>query len=168
MNSLRSFRYLVSGVLGILSLMATLASSAPRNFRQASQAASDVAVSMMADRDLVRAAQNISYTVTMTNLGPNDATFVDVAFAIPDGLQILSITCDQAISPDGPFCEYAGLPAGASLDSTLIATPQSGRAQHSRIATVSAWILFENADALDPNNTNNSATVKTKVIGRLP
>src|SRR5512146_301678 len=137
MNHFRSYRYVLTSVLGILSLMATIASSAPGSPRQASQAGSDVSVSMAADRSTLKVGQDVTYTVVMTNLGPDDATFVDVAFALPDGLRVLSITCDLGISPDGPFCEYSSLPSGASVVSTLVATPQAGGKTHTRVVTPS-------------------------------
>ncbi len=167
MDTGTNYRALIMTALGVFSLLATLASSSPRN-GQNTQSATDVSLSMLADRNTVKAGQNVTYTATMTNLGPADATFVDVAFAIPDGLQILSIGCDQGISPDGPFCEYSSLPVGAAVVSTLVATPRSGATVQSRLLKVSASALFENADAFDPNPNNNTASVKTKLIGRLP
>ncbi len=166
MNGRTQYRYWATAVLGILSLLATMASSAPEH-SQNTQAGTDVSLSMSADRNTVRTGQNVTYTVTMTNLGPADATFVDVAIDIPDGLQLVSITCDQGISPDGPFCEYSSLPAGVSVVSTLVATPQPASLLRGRVVTASASVLFENADAFDPNTGNNTASVKTKLTGRL-
>ncbi len=162
-----NYQALIMTALGIFSLLATLASSSPRN-GQNTQSATDVSLSMLADRSTVKAGQNVSYTATITNLGPANATFADVGFAIPDGLQILSIHCDQGISPDGPFCEYSSLPVGAAVVSTLVATPRSGVTMQSRLLKVSASALFENADAFDPNPNNNTASLKTRLIGRLP
>ncbi len=167
MNIRTKYRAVIMTALGVLSLLATMASSAPRN-GQNTQSSTDVSLSMLADRSTVKAGQDVTYTATMTNLGPADATFVDVAFTIPAGLQMISLTCDQGISPDGPFCEYSSLPAGAAVVSTLVATPQSGTTVHTRLLTASASVLFENADAFDPNPGNNAASVKTKLIGRLP
>ncbi len=162
-----NYRALIVTALAVFSLLATMASSSPKN-GQNTQSATDVSLSMLADRSTVRAGQNVHYTATITNLGPADATFVDVAFAIPDGLQILSIRCDQGISPDGPFCEYSSLPVGEAVASTLVATPRLGAPVQTRLLTASASALFENADAFDPNPNNNTASLKTRLIGRLP
>jgi uncharacterized repeat protein (TIGR01451 family) len=167
MNSLRSLRCLVTCVFGILSLMATMGSSAPLSSPTLAQSASDVSITMVADRNMARAGQTITYTVTMTNLGPDNVTFVDVAFALPDGLQGLEDGCDLGVSADGPFCEYSSLPAGATVVSTFSATPLTGTGMRARLVRATASILFENADASDPNIANNTATVKTKLIGRL-
>lgn len=168
MESLGKYRALLLSVVGILALVATVASSAPGGPRQATQADSDVSVSMTADQSTLRFGQSITYTITMTNLGPGDATFVDVAFAMPEALQALAINCDLGISPDGPFCEYSSLPSGATVVSTLVATPRTGAPLHMRLMTASASVLFEEAESLDPNTANNSAFVRTKLIGRLP
>ncbi len=158
-------RWAVS-LLGMLSLLATLGSAAPRNW-QNTQAGTDVSLTVAADRSMLKNGQDVTYSIAMTNLGPDDATFVDVDIAIPDSLRVVSITCDLGISPDGPFCEYSSLPAGATVVSTLIATPQPS-ATRVRLLTVSASVLFENADAFDPDTNNNAASVQTKLIGRLP
>lgn len=158
-------RWVIS-LFGILSLLATMASAAPRNW-QNTQAGTDVSLSVLADRSMLKNGQEVTYTATMTNLGPADATFVDVAFALPDGLRLVSMTCDLGISPDGPFCEYSSLPAGATVVSTLVATPQHS-ATRARLLTASASVMFENADAFDPNTNNNAASVQIKLIGRLP
>ncbi len=163
----RIYRRAGTALLGIAALLVTLASSAPRNW-QNTQLGSDVSLSMVADRSTLKMGQDVTYTATMTNLGPGDATFVDVAFAMPDSIQLLSITCDEGVSPDGPFCEYSSLPVGATVVSRLVATPRPGFAVRGRVLTASASVLFENASALDPNQANNMASVKVKLIGRLP
>jgi hypothetical protein len=104
----------------------------------------------------------------MTNLGPNDASFVDAGFQTPAELTMVSMDCDLGVSPDTPFCEYSSLPAGATVISTLVATPTAGARGRARLATMSASIFFENTDAFDPDTANNVANVKTKLIGRLP
>lgn len=166
MDAFSKYRYLAVGALGIVSLLVTVASTTPRAEAQSAQNGSDVSVSIQADRATVKAGQDVTYTVTMTNLGPQDATFVDVALELPDSLRVVSITCDQGVSPDGPFCEYSSLPYGATLISTVVATPD-GSVRGSHNVTTSASISFENYDAFDPDGNNNSASVQTKLIGRL-
>ncbi len=105
MENHTGFRYLTVSILGMLSLLAIPTSIPPRPW-QNTQAASDVSLTMLADRSIARVGQNVTYTAARTNLGPSDATFVDVAFTLPAGLRIVSMSCDMGISPDGPFCEY--------------------------------------------------------------
>lgn len=164
MNTIKNARKSVVGVLGILSLMATIASSAPVSLSQASQTINDISIKITADRDTVMSGQDVSYTVVATNLGPDDATFVDIALKLPDQLKIVSMTCDLGTSPDGTFCEYSSLPAGSRVTSILTATPNTGFPSHSGLVRTSATATFENPGTLDPNLRNNSGSVRTRLV----
>ncbi len=163
MAKLKQYRSLLISVFGILSLGATLG-SAPLSSATAS---SDISVSITADRNVVKVGQNVTYTVTATNRGPNDATFVDFAIQLPAQFSEVRMVCGQGISPDGPFCEYSSLPAGTTVVSTLVATPKPGMASRTRMLTTSVSTLFENTDVVDPDLSNNAASVQTKLVGRL-
>ncbi len=167
MNRLKNYRYVAMTVLGILSLMATLASSGPYSQARSAQTTSDISVQISADRDMVKAGQNIKFTVTATNQGPDDATFVDVAINLSSDFTIVAMQCDLGTSPDGPFCEYSSLPSGATVVATLVATPRTDIQLHSRLATTSTTTMFEDPGPVDPDTSNNSAMVKTKIIGRV-
>ena len=165
MNKFRNYRHLMLNAFAILSLWATPGISAPV---LSAQAVDDISIKIVADRDIVKPAQKITYTITATNFGPDDAVFVDLAFEISDQLFIVSMSCDQGISPDGPFCEYSSLPSGASVVSRLVATPKSTAHIRDRTVRTVASILFETLDTFDPDTSNNTDTVKTRLIGRLP
>jgi uncharacterized repeat protein (TIGR01451 family) len=164
MNTLKNYRSLMVSVLGILSLMATMASSAPMGRLQASQTTNDIAIKISQDRDKVSEGQDVTYTVVAMNLGPDDATFVDVGFKLPSQLNLVSMSCDLGISPDTPFCEYSSLPAGSRVVSTLVATPNNATQLHSKLLKVSASISFENPGVLDPDLRNNTASVGTRLV----
>ncbi len=151
-------------LLGFVSLRVTPASAAPAS---AASATTDISVTLAADGNTAKVGQNITFTARASNLGPDDATFVDFAFQVPDQFVVVSMSCDLGISPDGQFCEYSSLPSGATVVSTLVVTPKAAGQTRSRIVTTSVATLFENAGALDPNLANNTASVKTKIIGRL-
>ena len=164
MNKLMNYRRFMLTGLSILSLWATLGSSAPV---MAARTTNDISIKIVADRDVVMPGQKVTYTVTATNLGPDDAAFVDTVFQIPDQLVVVSITCDQSISPDGPFCEYSSLPSGSSVVSTFVATPKPAAHGRDKTVSTSASISFETTDTFDPNTRNNRDAVKTKVTGKL-
>ena len=110
----------------------------------------------------------------MTNLGPNDASFVDVGFSLPDQLNLVSMTCDKGISPDTPFCEYSSLVSGETVVSILVATPNPSAKNHDRSVTMTSNVSFEvdcNFDptncTFDSNGSNNSASVTTRLVGKL-
>jgi len=171
MNKLRKYRRFIINMLGILPLIISLGSS---QVAFAATSTSDISVTLVADQSQVKMGQMITYTATMTNLGSDDALFVDVGFSLPDQINLVSMTCDRGISPDTPFCEYSTLAAGETVVSTLVATPTPGSTVHPRKLTVTAHVSFEvdcNVDpencTLDPNSSNNSASLITKWVGKL-
>jgi uncharacterized repeat protein (TIGR01451 family) len=137
------------------------------------QGTSNISITIVTNQDRVKAGQLITYTATMTNLGSDDAVFVDVDFSLPDQLSLVSLTCDKGISPDTPSCEYSTLTAGETVVSTLVATPTPGMLTHDRKVIVAATVFFEVDCSYDPNCTfdqdlsNNSASLNTTLIGKL-
>jgi uncharacterized repeat protein (TIGR01451 family) len=170
MNRQNKICQLFIRTIGILSIIISLG-----NTKQvlAAQNVSDISITIVADQSKVKMGEDITYTVTATNLGPGDAIFVDVGFSLPDQLNLVSMTCDRGISPDTPFCEYSTLAAGETVVSTLVATPTPGSLIYDRKDTVTANIFFEIDCSYDPNCTfdpdlsNNSASLITKLIGKL-
>jgi hypothetical protein len=165
MTSLISRRILL-GLIGIVPLV-SLATVQPVS---AAPATSDISVKIVASRGSVAFGHRIAYIATMTNHGPNDASFVDVSFSWPTQLDLVSMTCDEGISPDTPACEYSSLKAGQSVVSVLVATPHPARHPGNRKIKVTARVSFESDCSSDPNCTfdphtrNNSASVTTRLI----
>ena len=164
------YRRFIINIIGVLPLILSLGSS---QVAFAATSTSDISVTLVADQSQVKMGQTITYTATMTNLEPEDAVFVDVGFSLPDQLNLVSMTCDKGISPDTPFCEYSTLAAGETVVSTLVATPTPGAPTHDRKLKVTANVFFE-VDCsydpnctFDPNSSNNSASIITKLVGKL-
>jgi uncharacterized repeat protein (TIGR01451 family) len=170
MNTLRKYRRFIINMIGILPLILSLGTS---KVAFAATSTSDISLTLVADQSKVKVGQMITYTAIMTNHGPEDALFVDVAFGLPDQLNLVSMTCDKGISPDTPFCEYSTLAAGETVVSTLVATPNSSALTHDRKLTVTANVSFEVDCSFDPNCTldpdtsNNSTSITTKLLGKL-
>ena len=148
--------------LPILILLLFFASSAQPALAQGS---TDLSVTIVADRDKVKPGQQITYTVTAINLGSDDAPLVDVIHSLPDQLQVVSLTCDRGISPDGPFCEYQSLAVGASVVSTLVATPPAGPGKQAKQVTTTAHVGLETTATVDSNASNNDASITVKLNG---
>ncbi len=153
-------------LFGILSFIATLG-SAPMAAAQASQITNDLAVTISESRGTLAPGGRVTFTVSMTNHGPNKATCVDVAIKLPAQLKTLSITCDQGVTPDGTFCEYVSLPVGATVVSRLVATTKPGVRLQTRVLRISATADFENPGIIDPNLSNNTAAVRLRLVGRF-
>jgi len=149
--------------LFILILLLFFAGSAQTALAQGS---TDISVTITANRDKAMPGQLITYTVVATNLGPDNAIFVDVIHSLPDQLQFISLTCDKGTSPDTPFCEYTTLAAGESVTSILVATPIADPGKHPKQVTTTARVGLETTDSVDPNATNDLASVAIKLIGK--
>jgi len=162
MNKLSNYQRFTISVVAILSLLVAQGSSAPR---PAAKTTNDISVKIVADRGTLRPGQQITYTVTATNLGPDAAAFVDVVHDLSSELTFVSLTCDRGISSDGSFCEYSLLESGASVVSTLVAKPKSAH-PHNKNATTSVHIVFETLDTYDPHTRNNQASVRTRLTGK--
>jgi uncharacterized repeat protein (TIGR01451 family) len=114
----------------------------------------------------VRIGENITYTITLTNLRADTATGVVFGDPLPDPLNLVSFTCSQGIISGGSFCALERMPSGASVTTTLVATPITNPAKSERRFTNTAFIS-ESATP-DPNSSNNSSSVKTHIIGKTP
>ena len=154
-----SFIINVIGILVLISLLggSTTALAAPPR--------SDISITIVANRSQVKVGQNITYTARMKNLGPDDASSVDTSFIWPAQLNLVSMTCDQGISADTPSCEYNILKAGETVVSTFIATPNSATLSNDKKnVRVTAKVLFETTDTVDPHLRNNADSVSTTII----
>ncbi len=165
MNKLPKYRQLIVAMIGILSLVMSLGISGRV---LAAQNVADLSISIVPNKSRVKVGENIIYTVTVTNLGPDSALFVDVTHGLADQLNFVSVTCDGGISSDGPFCEYSILQPGQSAVSIFIATPNPSIQNYERNAlTATATTSFETSDTFDSNSENNWASVTVKLIGKL-
>src|SRR6266508_6744695 len=100
MNKLPKYRQYIVATIGILSLVMSLDHS---RRALAAQNVADLFVTIVADQSRVKIGENITYTVTVTNLGPDAALFVDMAHGLSDQLNFVSVTCDGGNSSDGSF-----------------------------------------------------------------
>jgi uncharacterized repeat protein (TIGR01451 family) len=169
MNRLLKYRRFIINMLGILPLILSLGNAKPAF---AATATSDLSLTLVADQSKVKMGQTVTYTATMTNLGPDDAIDIAVAIFLPDQLNVVSVTCDR-VSPDGPFCEYSTLAAGETVVETLVATPTPGSLTKPKKLTVTANVVlltdcsFDPHCTFDPDLSNNSVSITTKLIGKL-
>src|SRR5690349_12576384 len=136
MNQLIKYRRFIITLVGILPLILSLGTS---QVALAATSTSDISLTLVAKR----AGNTITYTATMTNLGPQNAVAVDVGFTLPDQLNLVSMSCDLGISPDTPFCEYSSLNAGQTVVSTLVAKPKPGAQKGSSELTTTASVFLE-------------------------
>jgi uncharacterized repeat protein (TIGR01451 family) len=113
--------------------------------RAAAQETADLQITKVASSKTVRVGETVTYTVTLTNLGPGVATGVVFGDSMPDQLNLVESTCGSVSA----FCSIAALPPGPALRSRswqhrsptshatsgASATPLSSRSPQRRIPT---------------------------------
>ncbi|MEO7432027.1 MAG: hypothetical protein ABIR62_08380 [Dokdonella sp.] len=115
-------------------------------------ASADIAVTKTVDNATPNVGQNVIFTITATNNGPNNATGVAITDALPSGLAFVSATPSQ-----GTFTSSTGLWTVGALINGSSATLQvtakvlvTGALTNTAIKTA--------GDQFDPDTSNNSAS----------
>jgi len=120
----------------------------------------DLAVTKTDAPDPVNVGNNLTYNVTVTNNGPNDATSVVLTETLPANVTFASSTpsaptCTQAAGV--VTCNLGTIANGANSVVTIVVTPQAGA-----VPSVSGTSSVAATES-DPNAADNSATEPTAV-----
>jgi uncharacterized repeat protein (TIGR01451 family) len=123
--------------------------------------AADLAVTKTDSPDPVHIGQALTYTIKVTNNGPQTATGVTLSDTLPKGAGFGSTTTSQgtcSFKPDKRMvtCNLGNLASGATATVTIIVKPTS-KGTITNTATVTG-------SPTDPNTTNNKAVATTSVI----
>ena len=120
----------------------------------------DLAVTKVADNASVAAGGGITFTVTMTNTGPSDATNVVLTDLLPAPLVFSADASDDECAPGagGVVCTLATIASGTSRALTIGATLPSDAAPGTVTNTASVT-----SDVDDPDGDDNSASVPVLV-----
>ncbi|MFQ5900770.1 MAG: DUF11 domain-containing protein [Thermodesulfobacteriota bacterium] len=151
------------GMIVIIDVDATTGTTGPRydlvdyNIVTALPAA-DLSVTKTDSPDPAVVGNNITYTVTITNNGPDDATGVTLTDTLPGSVTFISATPDQgSCSEAGGIvtCNIGAMTNGASVTVTIVVTP------------ITAGTITNTADVTanetDPDTGNNSVGENTMV-----
>lgn len=122
-------------------------------------ASADLSISKSDDVDPIAAGGVLTYTITVDNLGPNDATNVRVFDSLPTGVSLIS-TSGCAEDPSGiGLCSLGMIPNGGSAQYTVAVTVDSTLAN--------GTVLVNNAsvtsDTNDPEPDNDDTSEDTTV-----
>ncbi len=140
--------------LGLASLLGTQGIGGIAVFGQAQSGGADLAITMTAPAS-VQTGANLTYTITVTNNGPLNATGVTVTDALPGGLSgsNLSSGCTGTTTIT---CAIGALNSGQSAPAITITVTPNAAGTLTNTASVAGG-------QPDPNISNNSATVLTNV-----
>jgi uncharacterized repeat protein (TIGR01451 family) len=110
--------------------------------------------------DPVRAGQNLTYTLVVTNRGPNNATNVTATDPLPPGVSLVTAMPSQGgcSGTTTVTCLLGGLPAGNSATISIVVSVSAAAVPS---ITNTAGVT---ATETDPNPGDNSATASTTVI----
>jgi len=128
----------------------------------------DLAVTKVDTPDPVSAGANLTYTINITNNGPNDAASVSLSDTLPAGTTFVSLSSPAGWSCTTPAvggtgtvsCSMATLAPGTGLFTLVVAVGSGvpGGTVITNTATVAGATT-------DPNLSNQSATTTTTVVG---
>jgi uncharacterized repeat protein (TIGR01451 family) len=140
------------GVGSVLTSTATLANDTSEFSGNigVTQPTSDLALTKTVSNLTPNVGDTITFTVTLTNNGPNNATGVTVSDTLPSGLALVTASPSQGTYTGGVWTVGA-VPVGARLTLTLTATVNSPDPQTNTSSILSA-------DQPDPNPANNTAS----------
>jgi uncharacterized repeat protein (TIGR01451 family) len=124
---------------------------------------SDLGILASASSSSVYAGQNLTYTVSVSNLGPDDETDAVVTSELPANLQFVSASTSTGGTPsvtEGGLltADLGPLSSGQSAVVTLVVTAEAPSAQS--ITTT----FMVTGDNVDPNASNNTATVTVSAV----
>ena len=126
------------------------------------QSGADLVITQRANRTSVETGEQIIFTITVTNRGPNNASEIVFGDLLPADLKLVSCSCSAGSGADGAFCELDHLGSGKSAVATVIATPMDEPTQSN--ITLTAKAVIPEYLAFDPNRENNSATVTVQIV----
>jgi len=122
----------------------------------------DLDLTLTLDQSLPAEGETVNYQLTVWNLGPDDATGVQIDDALPAGLTFSSASPDHGIYDSGTgIWTIGGLSAGESATLDLSVTVDAGTAGN----TITNTAFVSAADQTDPEAANDHADVDLTVTG---
>ena len=151
----RGFGRLIVGALTCVAVVSGVSTAAHAT------AGADLAVSAAfvgQGTPKVAVGETITYTITLTNLGPDASADTFLVPQNPDAFNLDSMTCS-----DPTFCSAPGgaLASGATVTATIVDVVCCFPVGASRKVSAGATAVSSN----DPDLTNNTASVPTKIVG---
>jgi uncharacterized repeat protein (TIGR01451 family) len=122
----------------------------------------DLAVTKVGSPNPVEVGSNITWTMVVTNNGPDTATGVTISDPMPAGNTFVSATTSQGSCTGGAIlqCNLGTIAAGASVTITLVTTPTA-------VGTVTNTVTVVGNEA-ETNTANNTASASVTANQQTP
>ena len=123
-------------------------------------APNDISLRLDQSPNPVSAGANLTYTLSITNTGPADATGVLVTNVLPAGVTFISATASQGAwtqSAGTVFCDLGTINGGTNATITILVVPAVAGTSLTNLASVSR----AEADGYQGNNSAGAITVVT-------
>ena len=124
----------------------------------------DVSVAVADSPDPIKSGRKaqLTYTITVSNGGPDSASSVRLSDSLPAEVSWVSTTTTQGTcsGTSAISCDLGTLASGATATVTIVVRPLITNGEVWNTASASS-------STADPNTTNNSATATTSVVKRL-
>lgn len=119
----------------------------------------DLSLSITDSTDPVQCSSSLTYTINVSNTGPNAAEAVTVRDTLPPGVTFVSATSTQGTCSvtSTVTCTVGTMASGGSATITIVVSPAAG----GTITNTAAVGL----NTTDPNLVNNSSTATTTITG---
>ena len=117
----------------------------------------DLAIIKADEPGPIYVGQNLTYTITVSNLGPQEATGVILTDALPSAVSLVSVSASQGLcsGPRTVTCSLGTINNGSSATVQIVVMPN----QAGTITNTAAVAGLE----YDPLTGNNSSSVQTQV-----
>jgi uncharacterized repeat protein (TIGR01451 family) len=118
-------------------------------------ASADLGVALTASPNPVLAGQNLSYTLTVTNVGSAPASNVTITDALPVSVTFVSASPGCVNVGGNVVCNLGTVASGGTSNFTVVVTPTAGGLITNTLTVASP--------TPDPNSANNTAAIVTTV-----
>lgn len=164
------FKPIAGGARSSYVMLQSDGGSVNLQLRGTSYTDADMAVRIAANPTTVQVGKPLTYTVTLKNLGPGNATGITMSDVLPPMTTFQSISASTktlpcttpAVGSTGTVsCDFSWMPAGYELTYTLVVNVPTG----GRIPSISntATVSTTSADAV---KSNDSATITIQARGK--
>ena len=127
-------------------------------------AVADVTITITDTPDPIVINHNLTYTITVSNNGPDEAAGVYMGDTLPTGVTYVSATSSQGscMGTHTITCALGSISNGASANVTLVVTPTVAISGLTNTASITS------STSSDTNTNNNSSTANTTVNNPVP